>query len=405
MACYAYGMNSGHREVSKGRGAVLLALVGLAATIVVVVVGLRVQRSLAPGADNQLPDTSKGVPELDAQVIASGLNHVWDVGFLSDDTPIFTERAGTISKLDQGQKVVLATVPNVQAVGEGGLMGLAVDPDFAENRYIYACYNTPEDIRVSRWKVNPDVTALTEQTDIVTGMPVNTSTFSGRHSGCRPRFGAEGYLWIATGDVAIGTNPQDPQSLGGKVLRVDRDGQAAPDNLGGPFDPRIFSYGHRNVQGLAMFDEVRDGAYGYSVEHGPSVDDEVNLLQPGNFGWDPKPGYNESVPMTDTTKYPDAVEAVWSSGDSTIAPSGATIITGSKWGAMEGWLAIAVLKDNQLLALAFDSIDNPTSQDILFEDEFGRLRSAVIGPSNNMYLTTDNGNNQDQIIQVSPKQS
>lgn len=389
----------GSHEVSSKRGAILLALVGLAAAILVVVIGARVQRSIAPGVGGP-PIGREGVPELTTEVVASELEHPWDVAFLPDETLVFTERRGSISKLVDGQRVALLDVPGVRAVGEGGLMGLVVDPDFANNRYIYACYNTSDDVRLSRWRVNDDASALDEQTDIVTGMP---TAESGRHSGCRPRFGADGNLWVGTGDATMGTTPQDPQSLGGKVLRVDRNGQPVPGNLGDPFDPRIFSYGHRNVQGMAMFDEVRDGVYGYSVEHGPDIDDEVNLLRSGNMGWDPVPGYNESVPMTDKSKFPDAIDPVWRSGDRTIAPSGAAIITGSKWRSMAGWLAIAVLKDQQLFLLAFDDNHQPVSQEIALKNQFGRLRSAVMGPNNNLYLTTDNGNSQDDIIRVSPK--
>ena len=104
------------------------------------------------------------------------------------------------------------------------------------------------DVRVVRWTINSGVTALTNRTDIVTGIPVS----SGRHSGCRPRFGPDGRLWIGTGDAAVATNPQDPQSLGGKVLRVDTNGKGVAGNAPAPFDPRIYTYGHRNVQGLAF---------------------------------------------------------------------------------------------------------------------------------------------------------
>lgn len=387
---------------SRQRGIIVLAFVGIIALAIAVWLMIGVQQNLEPSDDaSSIDETSKGLPELKQEVVADGLSHVWDVGFLPDETPVFTERAGTISKWSDGQKTVLLTVPHIVAMGEGGLMGLVVDPDFDQNRFIYACYNTDQDIQVSRWRVNEDVSALTDQVDIVTGLPVNTN--SGRHSGCRPRFGADGYLWIGTGDVADGTNPQDPKSLGGKILRVDRDGQPAPGNLADPFDPRIYSYGHRNVQGLAMFKTPRYGVYGFSVEHGPDRDDEVNLLRSGNMGWDPVPGYNESVPMTDTEKYPDAIEPVWRSGDSTIAPSGAAVITGKKWRSLEGRVALAVLKDQQVRLLEFDSNAALTSQKALFEGDFGRIRSVVMGPNDTMYLTTDSGDGQDRIIRITPQ--
>jgi len=342
-------------------------------------------------------------PTLDRQVLVDGLTNVWDVGFLPDETMLFTERAGTISKLTSGKKVVIATVANVYATGEGGLLGFTVDPDFVHNHFVYACYTTPQDIRVSRWKVNSDVTVLTDQANIITGAPVNTKTFPGRHSGCRPRFGADGNLWVGTGDVAIGTNPQDPKSLGGKVLRTDRDGKAVSGNLGAPFDPRIFNYGHRNVQGLAMLPTEKYGVYGFSIEHGSGEDDEVNPLRAGNMGWNPVPEYNESVPLTDKAKYPDAIDSTWESNIPTIAPSGATFLTGARWKAFNGRIAMAVLKDEHVRLLELDDQGKLKSESVLFAGEFGRIRSAVQGPFSNLYLTTDNGKGGDKIIRISPR--
>lgn len=352
---------------------------------------------------NPPPETvvvSEDEPTLVPTVILANLTNVWDVGFLPNRTMLFTERAGTISKLEEGKKVIIHDVSDVLARGEGGLMGLAIDPGFENNRFIYACYNTPDDIRVSRWKVNNDVSGLTDQVDIVMGMPVNKTTFPGRHSGCRPRFGADGNLWIGTGDVAIGTNPQDPKSLGGKILRVTREGLPVKGNAEPPFDPRVYSYGHRNTQGLAMFDSVKNGSYGFSVEHGTARDDEVNQLIMGNFGYNPVPGYNEAVDMTDIEKYPGAVGAVWSSGTPTIAPSGATILTGLNWKRYNGALAMAVLKDKYVHVFTLDQTGKITGEKPFFINEFGRIRSVVMGPNNKLYITTDNGNGEDVIVEV-----
>jgi glucose/arabinose dehydrogenase len=254
-------------------------------------------------------------------------------------------------------------------------------------------------VRVVRWRVEEGYTGLTDRTDIVTGMPVNTEGQLGRHSGCRPRFGPDGHLWVGTGDAAVGTVPQDPGSLGGKVLRVTRSGAGAPGNPGGRLDPRIYTFGHRNVQGLAF--RPGDGA-AFGAEHGPDRDDEVNrLVAGGNYGWDPVPGYNESVPMTDTRKFPGAQRAVWSSGAPPIAPSGATFLTGARWEGWQGALVLACLRGEQLRVLAPDDAGRLTVQETAITGR-GRLRTPVQGPDGDLYLTTDAGGGTGRILRVTP---
>jgi glucose/arabinose dehydrogenase len=377
----------------------------LAVALLLVFGGFQISKNRTKTAPEQTlqaqPDPLKK-PTLKAAALIKGLDHPWDIAFLPDDTLLFTERAGTISKVIDGKKQVVHTIKGIYVRGESGLLGLAVDPEFLDNRYVYACYSTVSDVRVARWTANSAVTALEDEKDIITGLPLNLKTFPGRHAGCRLQFGADKVLWVGTGDAAIGTNPQNPASLGGKILRVDRDGNAAKGNLEPPFDPRIFSYGHRNVQGLALLQSPKGDVYGYSIEHGTDNDDEVNVLVPGNFGYDPIPGYNESVSMTDASKFPAAIDAVWSSGTPTIAPSGATIITGKNWELYNGRLAVAVLKGQHLRIMKAGGHDKILEDDKEFQDRFGRLRTVVMGPDNAMYLSTDNGSGIDQIIKVTP---
>ncbi|MBA3758436.1 PQQ-dependent sugar dehydrogenase [Candidatus Saccharibacteria bacterium] len=139
------------------------------------------------------------------------------------------------------------------------------------------------------------------------------------------------------------------------------------------------------------------------MEHGSGRDDEVNPLTPGNFGWDPIPGYNESVNMTDTQKYPDAIAAVWSSGNPTIAIGGGAFVRGSKWKSYEGSLLLGVLKDKHVRVLVLNQNADSVEQELkLFENEFGRIRSITSGPFDDIYLTTDNGSGKDKIIRVKP---
>ena len=341
-----------------------------------------------------------GAPLLTTSTVIGGLDIPWDIGFTPDGTLLFTERNnGRISAVVGGQRRVLATVADHYANSESGVMGMAVDPNFNESRRIFVCQSfrsgsTPVDVRVHIWLVNADLTSATRSSAIVTGMPVG----GGRHNGCRPRFGPDGMLWIGTGDAAVGTNAQDLNSLGGKVLRVvPTSGAAVPGN---PFGTRVYEFGHRNVQGLAW----RPGtSQMFSVEHGPTRDDEINLLRSGaNSGWDPVPGYNESVPMTDTAKFPNASRAVWSSGSPTIAASGATFLSGPQWKTYSGALAVACLNGKQVRLFHLDAAGAVTAQEIIIGSQFGRLRTPVQGPDGRLYITTSNGGNADQIVVVTP---
>lgn len=291
------------------------------------------------------------VPRIKIEEFVTGLDIPWDLAFTPDGTMLFTEREGVLSaRLTDGTvRPITADLKDVSAAGEGGLMSIAVDPAFESNRRFYTCQrrlkSSSRVVDVAAWTINNDYTKATRVANPLVGdMPGNTA----RHNGCRLRFGPDGYLWVGTGDGAQGTSPQDLSSLGGKVLRVSAStGAGAPGN---PFSsaPLIYTYGHRNVQGLALRPGTRQM---WSVEHGPAVDDEINLLvSGGNYGWDPVPDddpstprYNEGVPMTDLSKYPAAVAAKWSSGERTFATSGGVFLEGERWGDWEGRLAVATL--------------------------------------------------------------
>ncbi len=327
----------------------------------------------------------------------AGLDKPWDLAWLPNGTLLVTERPGRLNLYLDGVDAApfVISPEDVVARGEGGMMGLEVDPSFADNGYVYVCTTSnaggDPDVRLIRFTLRtPDGGAVLERQDIVTGMPYST----GRHSGCRPRFGPDGLLWVGTGDAAIGANPQDDDSLGGKVLRVDREGAAAPDNAGGF---RWYSKGHRNIQGMAF----RADGIGISAEHGPSVDDELNLLVAGNFGWDPVPGYNESVPMTDLGKFPDAVPAIWSSGSPTLALAGATFIEGRAWGNWDGVLAVATLKARHLHIYVVDSEGRVTGEERSIGDQ-GRLRTPRQGPDGLLYITNDGGGGDGKVLRVTP---
>ncbi len=353
-------------------------------------------------------------PTFTVTTVASGLTIPWDVAQTPDGTLLFDQRSGGLSvRRTNGTVASLrADFSDLYANGETGLMGLVLDPGFANNRRFYTCQGhqagTDREIQVIAWTVNSGYTAATRVADPLLGhLPVNTS--GGRHGGCRLRFDTTGALMISTGDTATGTVPQDLTSLGGKILRIDSmTGAPAAGNprlnAANPNTRLIWNYGHRNPQGLAL----RPNGQMYNVEHGSSRDDEVNLvLRNRNYGWDPDGAggtYDESVPMTDLQKFPTAKPASWTSGPTTDATSGATFLVGPQWKSWNGSLVVAQLQGESLLRLTFDRRGRLTSEELIpaFTSTYGRLRTAQLGTDGSLYLTTSNGGGTDVILKVTP---
>jgi aldose sugar dehydrogenase len=384
----------------------LLAVVVIIQFIIIAWLAVELVKAPAPSGD-EVSDKSPGqqaisteTPKFKEEVIVQGRMNVWDVVMLPGKQLLFTERSGSVNLYDNGKVKQVAAVSDVAARGEGGLMGMALDPQFGQNRYLYLCFNSTEgDIRVARWKLANDLSSLSGRNDIITGIAANPS---GRHSGCRVAFGPDSYLWTGTGDSAQSTQPQQPASLNGKILRTDRDGKAVSGNQGGGFDSRVYSYGHRNTQGIAFFPKARNGLIGVTAEHGSTVDDELNPLTKGNFGWAPPEGYDEDgVAMTDTKRFPDAVKAIWSSGRPTQAPSGIAVINGSAWKGWNGAVAMAMLRDRHLKILRLDDDNKVTKEEKVLDGIYGRLRMVYQAADGNLYVTTDNKSN-DKIIRLIP---
>jgi aldose sugar dehydrogenase len=353
--------------------------------------------TLRPPPPDQGPPANS--PTLTKTDLVTGLTNPWDIAFLSDGTMFFTQRPGPVKvRLANGTINDIVTPGDVAPVDTAGMMGIAVDPSFASNKFIYTCYSTSNDNRVVRWQVNNTLNGVIGAGTVI----LQGITKGNEHYGCRTRFGPDGKLWVTTGDADIGTLPQDLNSLNGKVLRINTDGSAPSDNpfVGQPGDDRIYTYGHRNVQGISF--RPGNGAP-YAAEHGPFINDEVNqLVAGGNGGWDPVPGYNQDVPMTDLQKFPDAMIPAWRSGDSdTVAPSGVTFVTGSQWKSWSGALVVAFLKDSQARVMFLDGNGNVSFATPILDNGI-RLRSAVQGPDGNLYVTTDSGGGSDAIWKVVP---
>jgi len=324
-------------------------------------------------------------PALQVEDFITGLDRPWDVTWTPGGDMLFTENnSGEVWLRSAGTAAPIHTVDDLAGSGEGGLMGIALSPDFEADRHVFLCYtSTATDIRIVRYQTDAELSGLFQKTPIVTGGPYST----GRHSGCRIRFGPDGYLWGTFGDAAIGTTPQDEDSLGGKVLRVDVSGNPAPDNPGGK---RWFSKGYRNPQGIGF--RPSDGL-ACIAQHGPGKDDELECLgatcfeNACNSGWNPVPGYNETVPMTDLDLYPDANRALWSSGFPTLAPSGMAFLDGPQWGEWNGAMVVAFLKTAQLGFFRMDGAGRLEA--VAFTPFPNRLRAAEQGPDGCLYILED----------------
>lgn len=350
---------------------------------------------------------ASAVPGFTKSTVVSGLEIPWDLTWVGSRM-LYTLRKGEVwaKNGSAAPRRILDLRSQTYANGEGGLLGIVADPEAANTFYTCGSYkigDDPIDVRVRRWVLNGAGTSASGGAPVVGALPITT----GRHTGCRLRFNTEdGYLYVGTGDAAVGTNPQNLNSLGGKVLRVDGLRGGAPTS--NPFYSRggyaryVWTYGHRNIQGLAL----RPGTSElWTAEHGPDEDDEANrIVRGGNYGWNPVPGYNESVPMTDTNEYPSAQRAVWETNSPTLATSGLTFLTGSAWGRMQGAMAVALLKDRGINIVTLNPGGGLARVEKLavVEGDGDRIRTVQQGPDGSLYYTTSNSSGN-KIMKLTPR--
>jgi glucose/arabinose dehydrogenase len=325
---------------------------------------------IATGMGNAMPP--KVVARLDLQ-----LDIPWAAVFLPNGTAIISERDSALLKaVRDGRATTIGQVPGVAPGGEGGLLGLALSPEFPADRYLYLYFTSAQDNRIARLK-------LTEQPDgsldfgdlevVFTGIP-KAST----HNGGRIRFGPDGFLYVGTGDSQRREQPQDRNALGGKILRLTPEGDPAPGN---PFGNAVYSLGHRNVQGLAWDSAGRL----WASEFGPDVNDELNLIEPGaNYGWPAVTG----APHRE--EYRDA-KVVWpSTADS--SPSGLEIVGSTAYlGALRGQRLWTV-------SLSGEEAQTPVGY---FTQEYGRIRDVIRTPDGGFWLLTNN-KNPDFVLVLAP---
>jgi glucose/arabinose dehydrogenase len=332
-------------------------------------------------------------------VVTSGLEHPWGIAFLPDGRALVTERPGRLRVIDRNGKASesLAGVPAVDAVGQGGLLDVALDPDFARNQRLYLSYAEPRGDRkngtsVARARLGPK--GLEDVTVIFRQQPAMASR---HHFGSRLVFGRDGNLFVTLGDRNSGRDKvQLLDNHIGKVVRIDRDGKAPADN---PYRnqagalPEIWSVGHRNIQGAAL-----DPATGdlWTNEHGPKGGDELNHTLGGrNYGW-PIVTYGmeySGKPVSDKTEAPGLESPVhyWVPS---IATSGLAFYTGSAIPAWKGNVFVGGLKAGELARLELRD-GRVVNEERLFVEALGkRIRTVVNGPDGALYLLTDEDDGQ-----------
>jgi aldose sugar dehydrogenase len=315
--------------------------------------------------------TSSTLP-IKLEVKAKNLEIPWGMAFLPNGDLLFCERNGRISLLKTNGDLTVLLTRAVNATGEAGLLGLAIDPAYSGNHYVYV-YESTDSNRVARLIFNNGV--LSDDRIIVTGIPRSLN-----HDGGALAFGPDGYLYIGTGDAQKPMLAQDKNSQAGKILRVDRDGKPAAGN---PFGNRVWSYGHRNVQGFCW---TSSGTM-FATEHGPSGEfgwcchDELNIIKPGkNYGWPLVFAGNETDSLTAPAAH---------SGNDTWAPSGCLWL-----GASSLWpntVVAGCLRGQKLIRFQLsDAGPSVLSVSDTLSGILKRLRNVAEAPDHSLCFTSSN---------------
>lgn len=325
-------------------------------------------------------------------VIAENLDTPWALAFLPDNRMLVTERQGTVRLIDASGTLhssPLATLPQVKESGEGGLLGIAIHPDFSSNHYVYLYYTysstrTGTLNRVVRMTYANE--RLADEKTIIDAIPG-----AANHNGGRIKFGPDNMLYVATGDAGEPSEAQNTKSLAGKILCATDEGKTVPD---APFKNLVYSYGHRNIQGLAWDESGKLWATEHGRSGALSGHDEVNLIESGkNYGWPDIQG--------DETR-PNMVSPIKQSGGfTTWAPAGATFLNNS--------LFFTGLRGRTLYEAVVTEKNIVTIKEYL-KEEYGRMRDIVVGPDNMLYIATSNRDgrgtpeeNDDRILRVNPQ--
>lgn len=329
-------------------------------------------------------------------MVKEGLSYPWEILWGKDNHIWMTERGGKISKIDPatGNTVFSFVVDEVVSNNEGGMLGMVQDPKFLENGYLYVVYDYMKGNSYLEKLVKMKFAdgKPTPVTTIIEGIPAAVI-----HNGSRLLISDEAtpHLFMTTGDASVSSNAQSLSSLSGKMLRFNLDGSIPADNpiAGSP----VWSYGHRNAQGLVMVNGIM-----YASEHGPEIEDEINIVEKNrNYGWPNVKGPCDQPAEKEFCATNNIKEPIWSSGDGTIAVCGLDYYSNKQIPEWQNCLLMVMLKDQTLRALHL-SVDGKTidNQQVFFKNKFGRLRDLCISPDGKVYLCTSNGSNRDVLVEV-----
>lgn len=330
------------------------------------------------------PTTADDDAPLRLERVRMRLDTPWGASFHPETGDLYvTERPGRVVRATGSDRGSVRSLGDTAAYGEGGLLGFAFDPASPRDAYVYQTYNGKNGLTNRILRLDADREFAVDAV-VLDGIPANTV-----HNGGRLAFGPDGYLWATTGDAGEPRTAQVLDSLAGKVLRLTTEGEPAPEN---PYDTPVYSYGHRNPQGLSFV-----GGSVYAVEHGPDRNDELNRLAPGgNYGWPAAAG------KSGDDEYRDPV-VTWTP---TVGPAGLTYYTGP----IDGWrdsFFLGTLRATHLRQVRLDA-DGETVQNTLYGD-LGRLRTTFTGPDGHLYFTTSNQDGRgdpdptdDEIYRVRP---
>lgn len=357
-----------------------------------ILLGLLFAAGAAAAEDVRETDRARVVVE----TVAGGFDAPWSLAFLPDGDMLVTERPGGLWRVSvaDGRKTPLSGAPRTREVGQGGLLDLALAPDFTRSRLVYFAYAGIEpdgraETRLARGRLSGD--AITDLQEIYA---MRAPSRGGRHFGGRLAFDRSGALYLTIGDRGQRARAQDPGDPAGSVLRFLPDGRPHPDN---PFvgragaRPEIFSYGHRNPQGMALHPETGEI---WTHEHGPRGGDEINVIAPGrNYGW-PVITYGEEYsggPVGAGRTAAPGLEQPLHYWVPSIAPSGLAIYDGAAFPDWRGDLFVGALKDRWLERLRVRD-GRVVEREILLERDLGRVRDVRAGPDGFLYLLIDAGN-------------